>query len=247
MRMRRLGSIAAVLGLLALPSASAAATPVIVLDQSAGGFSAPMRMVVAADGTVTVTERSTRRFHVSRAAVRQIRRLASDMHFSKLHRYYGPATTSDQPTFDVTFGGHSVRTESGTPPAPPRLWALIGQLTEIAADGAHPPLLRLNLTTRDGSLSLLVRHDGTAQISDSDDGSRTRHLARRCVGRIRHATRALATRRLRIGAPPLPLRHPTLAVTLDYEYFNVRLDRPVPRSVQRLRKLAVAVAGGRCR
>jgi hypothetical protein len=247
MPMRRLGSIAAVLGLLALPSASAAATPVIVLDQSVGGFSGPMRMVVAADGIVTVTERSTRRFHVPRAAVRQIRRLARGMHFSELHRYYGPAATSDQPTFDVTFGGHTVRTESGTPPAPPRLWALIGQLGEIAADGAHPPLLRMTITTKKDSLSLLVMRDGTAQISDSDDGNSTRHLSRRCVGRIRHAARALATRRLQIGAPPLPLRHPTVAITLDYEYFNVRLDRPVPRSVHRLRQLAVAVAGGRCR
>jgi len=245
--MRRLGSIAAVLGLFALPGTSDAAAPVIVLDQSAGGFSAPMRIVVAADGAVTVTDGGTRRFHIPRAAVRQIRLLARAMHFASLEPYYGPAAATDQPTFDVTFGGRTVRTESGTPPAPPRLWALIGQLSEIASDGAHPPLLRMTETTKSDSLSLLVRRGGTAEISDLGDGDSTRHLSRECVDRIGEATRALATRKLEIGTILLPPRHPTLAVTLNHESFHVRLDRPVPKSVHHLRQLAHAVADGRCR
>src|SRR3954447_7565768 len=245
MRMRCLGSIAAVLAVLALPGPRDAAEPVIVLDQSAGGFSGPMQIVVAADGAVKVTDDATRRFHIPRAAVRQIGQLARQMHFASLDSYYGPAGATDQPTFTVTFAGHTVRTESGTPPAPERLWQLIGQLSEIADDGAHPPLLRLNVSMRGYFLRLTVGQGGKAEISDPDSEV-TRHLPARCVARVRRATGAVRTSKLGIGAPLLPQHRELVEFTHAYRSFHAWLDRPTPRSLDHLVRLGRRIADGRC-
>jgi hypothetical protein len=225
---------------------AAAAKPLIVMDVGPGGFSASYRLDIATNGRVTVAGRdSSKHFRIPRSAVRQIRQLARQMHFASLDTYYGPASATDQPTFTVTFGGHTVRTESGTPPAPERLWQLIGQLSDIADDGAHPPLLRLNLSTHDYYLRLTVGHGGKAEISDPDT-ELTRHLSRRCVARVRRATRAVKTSKLRIGAPLLPQHREIVAFTHAYRSFHAWLDRRTPKSLDRLVRLGRRIADGRC-
>jgi hypothetical protein len=225
---------------------AANAKPLIVMDVSPGGFSASYRLDIATDGAATVEGRaSPKSFRIPRAAVRQIRQLARQMHFASLKEYYGPAQTTDQPTYTVTFGGHTVRTEGGTPPAPERLWQLIGQLSEIADDGAHPPLLRLSFATHEYYLRLTVGHGGKADISDSDTEV-TRHLSGRCVASVRRATRALKTSELRIGAPLLPQRREIAEVTHAYRSFHAWLDRPTPKSLDRLLRLGRRIAHGRC-
>jgi hypothetical protein len=245
--MRHLSQIAVVAVLVALAGAHAAdARPLIVMDVGPGGFSPSYRLDIATNGRVRVEGRvPSKRFRIPRPAVRQIRQLARQMHFASLDPYYGPAGATDQPTFIVTFGGHTVRTESGTPPAPERLWQLIGQLSEIASDGAHPPLLRLNVSTHDYSLRLTVGQGGKAAISDPDSEV-TRHLSGRCVARVRRATRAVKTSELRIGAPLLPQHRDIVEFTHAYRSFHAWLDRPTPESLDRLARLGRRIAGGRC-
>jgi hypothetical protein len=245
---RRFTQIAVVAVVIALAGAhAAAAKPLIVMDVGPGGFSASYRLDIATNGRVTVEGLvpSPKRFRIPRPAVRQIRQLATRLHFASLDPYYGPASATDQPTFTVTFGGHTVRTESGTPPAPERLWQLIGQLSEIADDGAHPPLLRLSFATHDYFLQLTVGQGGKADISDTHREV-TRHLSGRCVARVRRTTRALKTSKLRIGAPLLPQHRDIVEFTHAYRSFHAWLDRPTPESLDRLVRLGRRIARGRC-
>jgi hypothetical protein len=244
---KRFTQIAVVAVLTALAGAHAAeAKPLIVMDVGPGGFSSSYRLDIDTNGRVTVEGLGpSKRFRIPRPAVRQIRQLATRLHFASLDPYYGPASATDQPTFTVTFGGHAVRTESGTPPAPERLWQLIGQLSEIASDGAHPPLLRLNLSTHDYFLLLTVGHGGKVDISDPDSEV-TRHLSGRCVARVRRATRAVKTSKLRIGAPLLPQHRAIVEFTHAYRSFHAWLDRPTPKALDRLVRLGHRIADGHC-
>src|SRR3954454_8293079 len=244
---RHVSRIAVVAVLVALAGAHAAdAKPVVVMDVGAGGFSPPYRLDIATNGRVRVGGRlASKRFRIPRGAVRQIRQLARQVDFASLDPYYGPASATDLPTFTVTFGGHTVRTESGTPPAPERLWQLIGQLSEIADDGAHPPLLRLNVSMRGYFLRLTVGQGGKAEISDPDREV-TRPLPARCVARVRRASRAVRTSKLGIGAPLLPQHRELVEFTHAYRSFHAWLDRPTPKSLDRLVRLGRRIADGRC-
>jgi hypothetical protein len=226
-------------------TATAASGPVVTFDATSGLASPHQHLVVNGDGSATMRSGQDPELHfrVPHAAVRQIELLMKRMHFNRLKNYYGPRSSTDTPTYDISSRTRTVRTESGTPPAPPKLWAFIGHLYGIQEQATEGFLLRVTVV-EDPYLQLTLLPNRVARI-DTDSGERQKKLSRRCSGRLRKAARAVHTPAyepgvLVRGAP----RNPPASVELtrDFQAFHVALDRHAPRSAHTLIKRARAAA-----
>jgi hypothetical protein len=242
----RLLAAAIALAFAALASgAHAASAPVVTFDATSGLVSPHQRLVINRDGSATMRsgQDPERHFRIPHAAVGQLEVLLKRMHFSRLKAYYGPRSSTDTPTYDITSGGHTVRTESGTPPAPLKLWAFVGHLLDIGAQATDPFLLRVAVV-EDPYLSLTLMPGRVALIS-TDRGEHRKKLSRRCAGRLRSAARAADTPAYEPGLPVrgAPGNPPAwLELTRDFQAFHVALDRHAPRSAHTLIKRVRAAA-----
>ena len=223
---------------------AAARRPVIEFSASPGLASPAQKLTLARDGkAVLTTGRSSRRtLHIPRAAVHQFELLLERAHFGEMKRYYGPRSSTDTPTYSITFGGHTVRTESGTPPAPPKLWAIVGQFGELIEQATRPFLLRVTVVS-EHYLRLTVMPDRTALV-DRGSGEHTRRLTPKCFDALRRAGDDLETSALHPGLIVRTLRNPppSVEITRDFSAFHTRLGKHTPASAAALVKQARAAA-----
>lgn len=223
---------------------AAARRPVIEFSASSGFASPAQKLTLARDGKAVLTtgRSSSRTLHIPRAAVHQLELLLERAHFGEMKSYYGPRSTTDTPTYSIAFGGHRVRTESGTPPAPPKLWAIVGQFGELIEQATRPFALRVTVLS-EHYLRLTVMPDRTALV-DRGSGEHTRHLSRKCFAALKRASAGLDTAALHPGLIVRTLRNPppSLEITRDFRSFHTRLGKHTPESAAALAKQARAAA-----
>lgn len=221
--------------------------PLVRFHASSGFATQSHLLVVRRDGrgTARLGDRPHRHAQLPDAAVEQLRRLLQRAHLEDLEDYYGPPAASDAPTYDVTFDGRTVRTESGSPPAPKRLWRLVFELDEVFDEVQRPFVARVTVTGTN-YLRLTVRKDRTAVV-ETDSGTDTPKLSKSCLAKVRAAVSDLDTTALSIGLAPRSAQNgpPMFEVTRSFESFHTRLDRP-HAAVKRLLRLARAIARDRC-
>jgi hypothetical protein len=114
-----------------------ATAPLVTFTATPALISRPASLVVYADGKAVVEP--DRCIRLPRAALDRLRLQLTRSRFSRLRAYYGPAVATDQPTFTIRFSGRMVRTETGSPPAPRRLWRLVGDLGGIVDQARRAP------------------------------------------------------------------------------------------------------------
>jgi hypothetical protein len=216
----------------------------IVFRVSGGMFTPDSGLTVQADGAAVLESRSSAplKFRVPRAAVDQLRVLLDRASFKTLARYYGPRRMTDVPSYEVSFGGHTVVSESGSPPAPAELWALIAQLSLIV-DGARTPF-ELLVTLAEGREYLTVRINADDSAEEYRLVDSERRLSRSALDRLRNAAAAVD---VDVLSPGLVLgsgmRPPYLELIRDFRAFHLGLDRPPPASAVPLVEAARAAAG----
>src|SRR5689334_8130938 len=177
--------LAALAAALTCAGCSSSATPheseAVVVVRSSSSFVEPgHETVVRRDGSVTSGSEEVR---ISAAAVDQIEAAFDKAGFKSLRPLYAGGTT-DAPTYSVTFRGRTVR--FGTGAAPPRLWAAVSQVEEIADEARARIAARVTVTSRP-YLDVKLKRDGTAQIGDGTS-DRTVRPVEACVSRMLEAT-----------------------------------------------------------
>lgn len=220
----------------------------IVFRASAGMVSGAVRLTIAAGGEALLERRGDEAQHlrIPAAAADQLRSLLEGMHFRRLDRYYGPRAATDVPAYEITYGGHTVRTESGSPPAPASLWAVVTQLNLVVEEARAPSVLDLTVSDADGYLHLTLRRDRTAVV-DRGSGAQTTRVSQQCLDDLREASEGLSDSEL---TPGLLLRTglrnpgPALELTRDFSSFHAALDKspapPVARLIERARAAAIS-------
>jgi hypothetical protein len=204
-------------------------------------FQGTLQLTLEADGSALLEAGREEPVHFAlpRAAVDQLELLLARARFSELALYHGPRIATDVPAYEIEFGGRVVRTESGSPPAPGELWALVMQLLEIANQAQNPPQLAVVLAEATLHLALTVRADGITEV----DGDR--QLPRALVEDVVAASAGADLTALRPGMVVRSgLRNPPpfLQLTRDFSTYHVMLDGPVPLSVAPLVEAARAAA-----
>jgi hypothetical protein len=190
----------------------------------------PEGLVIYPDGSAFVEPDV--RIQLPRPAVDQLRHLLARLPFDELKSYYGPAAVTDQPSYTIEYAGRTVRTESGTPPAPPRLWSLVAQLSGIVEQAREPFAVRIVVTTAP-QLALTLSREG---------------VSKECASSVARVLRRIDTSAFSPGLVPRTLRNPpkTLEITRDFSSFHVRLDGHPPKGARELAAAALRAARAGC-
>jgi hypothetical protein len=248
-RIAAAGAVAALSLLLLLSTAASggsAQQPLIGFRVTGGFGGGDQRLTIYPDGRATIVDSRlpTRKVRLPRAAVRQLRRLLVRLPFSELRDSY-ESNSADIETYEVTFGGRTVRAQHDA--QPPKLFAMTAQLYNVIQEARLPFLVQVTLYDSP-PLRVTVRRDRSTNVS-SEGEEPTRRLSPRCFALVRHAVRSLRTSALKPGFVPLGPRNPppTMVVTHRYSTFHTRIANRMPRRAAQLLKRVRSIAARRCK